>query len=62
MRKLRREDLQVLDDFLARLPGEDAMLLSKLDGYLAGIIVCPRFDPAKRVAAGDLGNGRSGLR
>jgi uncharacterized protein len=41
MRKLRREDLQVLDDFLAGLPGDDAMLLSKLDGYLAGIVVCP---------------------
>lgn len=41
MRKLRREDLQVLDDFLAGLASDDAMLLSKVDGYLAGIVVCP---------------------
>ena len=34
--------LRRLDDALAALPAEsDAMLLSDLDGYLAGVIVCP---------------------
>jgi len=40
MRKLTAEDLQRLEDFLLSLD-EDAMLLSKLDGFLAGIVVCP---------------------
>lgn len=36
-RKLRR-----LDDFLlSEAVGDDAMLLSELDGFLAGLIVCP---------------------
>lgn len=36
-KKLRR-----LDDFLCRLElDDDAMLLSELDGFLAGIVVCP---------------------
>ena len=34
--------LRRLDDALAALPAEsDAMLLSELDGYLAGVVVCP---------------------
>jgi len=34
--------LQKLDDFLSRLELDDeAMLLSELDGFLAGIVVCP---------------------
>ncbi|GAB5508207.1 MAG: YecA family protein [Rhizobiaceae bacterium] len=35
-------DLQKLDTALAALPAEsDAMLLSELDGLLAGVVVCP---------------------
>jgi len=31
-----------LDDFLlSEAAGEDAMLLAELDGFLAGVIVCP---------------------
>ncbi|WP_413207739.1 UPF0149 family protein [Rhodospirillum sp. A1_3_36] len=38
------KDLQLLDDFLlSEAVHEDAMLLSELDGYLAGIIVCPEM-------------------
>ena len=33
--------LQQLDEFLLKEAGEDAMLLSELDGFLAGLIVCP---------------------
>ena len=34
--------LQKLDDFLlSEAVGDDAMLLSELDGFLAGVIVCP---------------------
>lgn len=40
MRKLTETDLAQLDDFLLGL-GEDAMLLSELDGFLAGIVICP---------------------
>ncbi len=32
--------LKQLEEHLAALP-EDAMLLSELDGYLAGVLVCP---------------------
>ena len=36
--------LRRLDNALADLPAEsDAMLLSELDGYLAGVIVCPEL-------------------
>lgn len=36
------EKLQKLDDFLSsEAVHEDAMLLSELDGFLAGLIVCP---------------------
>lgn len=39
--KLSRK-LQRLDDFLlSEAVGDDAMLLSELDGFLAGLIVCP---------------------
>lgn len=38
--------LRRLDDFLCRLDLDDeAMLLSELDGFLAGIIVCPELIP-----------------
>ena len=33
--------LKQLEEALAALPEDDAMLLSELDGYLAGILVCP---------------------
>src|SRR4051812_24254078 len=35
-----KPDLRQLEEHLAALP-EDAMLLSELDGYLAGVLVCP---------------------
>jgi uncharacterized protein len=44
MRKLTDGDLERLDAFLRRLD-DDAMLLSELDGYLAGVIVCPDLIP-----------------
>lgn len=38
--------LRRIDNALADLPAEsDAMLLSELDGYLAGVIVCPDLIP-----------------
>ncbi len=40
MRKLTEADLRELDDFFLGLD-EDAMLLSELDGFLAGIVICP---------------------
>lgn len=37
-------DLQRLDDFLlSEAAGDDAMLLSELDGFLAGLIVSPEM-------------------
>lgn len=42
MRSLTEADLDRLDLYLSEL-GDDAMLLSELDGYLAGIIVCPEM-------------------
>ena len=36
--------LKQLDDRLAALPDScDAMMLSELDGYLAGVLVCPEM-------------------
>jgi hypothetical protein len=35
-----RPHLKMLEEHLAAL-SEDAMLLSELDGYLAGVLVCP---------------------
>ena len=36
------KSLQRLDDFLlSQAVGDDAMLLSELDGFLAGLIICP---------------------
>jgi len=40
MRKLTEAGLKELDSFLLGLD-EDAMLLSELDGFLAGIVICP---------------------
>lgn len=40
MRTLAETDLERLDLFLCGL-ADDAMLLSELDGYLAGVVVCP---------------------
>ena len=38
------EKLQRLDDFLCgEALGDDAMMLSELDGFLAGLIVCPEM-------------------
>ena len=38
------KSLQRLDDFLCgETVGDDAMLLSELDGFLAGLIVCPEM-------------------
>lgn len=42
MRSLTEADLDRLDLYLSEL-GDDAMLLSELDGYLAGVIVCPEM-------------------
>jgi uncharacterized protein len=42
MRTLAKADLERLDVFLCGLP-DDAMLLSELDGYLAGVLVCPEL-------------------
>lgn len=44
MRELSLNDLDRLQAFLVSL-GEGAMLLEELDGYLAGIIVCPEMIP-----------------
>ena len=41
MRKLTAPDLERLDTFLCGLESDDAMLLSELDGFLSGIVVCP---------------------
>jgi uncharacterized protein len=39
-------ELQRLDDFLCRdVVDDEAMLLSELDGFLAGVIVCPDLIP-----------------
>jgi uncharacterized protein len=40
MRTLTARDLDRLEEFLCGL-GEDSMLLSELDGFLAGVVVCP---------------------
>ena len=42
MRKSTTKDLDRLDDFLCGLD-DDAMLLSTLDGFLSGIVVCPEL-------------------
>jgi uncharacterized protein len=42
MRSLTDADLDRLHLYLSEL-GDDAMLLSELDGYLAGVIVCPEM-------------------
>jgi uncharacterized protein len=42
MRALTETDLDRLELYLDEL-GDDAMLLSELDGYLAGVIVCPEM-------------------
>lgn len=42
MQALSDADLQRLDLYLCGL-GDDAMMLSELDGYLAGVIVCPEM-------------------
>ena len=41
MRKLTAPDLERLDRFLCGLESDDAMLLSALDGFLSGVVVCP---------------------
>lgn len=40
MRKMTPADIESLEDFLLGLD-EDAMLISGLDGFMAGIVVCP---------------------
>lgn len=40
MRKLKAGDLERLDTFLASLDSDEAMLLSALDGFLSGVVVC----------------------
>ena len=42
MRALTEADLDRLELYLSELD-DDAMLLSELDGYLAGVIVCPEM-------------------
>jgi uncharacterized protein len=44
MQALTEADVQRLSLYLCEL-GDDAMLLSELDGYLAGVIVCPEMIP-----------------
>jgi uncharacterized protein len=44
MRTLTDAELERLKTFLLGL-GEDAMMLSELDGFLAGIVVCPEMIP-----------------
>lgn len=41
MRRLTQQDLEQLEAFLAQLDGDEAMLLSELDGFLAGLVVSP---------------------
>ena len=43
MRKLTEADLQRLDYLLACQEDEDVMMVSGLDGYLTGILVCPEL-------------------
>lgn len=45
MRALTDADLDRLDLFLCRQDDEDVMLLSELDGYLTGVLVCPDLIP-----------------
>lgn len=42
MRRLTTRDLKRLDAFLCNL-ADDAMLLSTLDGFLSGVVVCPEL-------------------
>lgn len=44
MRRITAQDRQWLEDFLLSL-GNEAMLLKGLDGFLAGIVVCPDLIP-----------------
>ncbi|MBX9741283.1 MAG: UPF0149 family protein [Beijerinckiaceae bacterium] len=43
MRKLKAGDLERLDSFLCSLDSDEAMLLSALDGFLSGVVVCPNL-------------------
>ena len=44
MQALSEADVQRLSLYLCGL-GDDAMMLSELDGYLAGVVVCPEMIP-----------------
>jgi uncharacterized protein len=48
--------LKQLDEELLAL-GEETMLLEELDGFIAGLLVCPRPDQAWRVASNHLESG-----
>jgi uncharacterized protein len=43
VRRLTGADFERLDRFLLNLDDADAMLLSTLDGFLSGIVVCPEL-------------------
>jgi len=43
MPKLTEQELDRLDDFLCRIDNDEALLLSGLDGLLAGVVVCPEL-------------------
>jgi uncharacterized protein len=43
MRKMSQDDLERLDRCLCGQESDEIMLLSELDGYLAGVVVCPEL-------------------
>ncbi len=43
MRKLTDDDLERLDLFLVHQDDDDVMMLSELEGYLTGVMVCPEL-------------------
>lgn len=45
MRTLTDAELERLDLFLCRQDDDDVMMLSELDGYLTGVLVCPELIP-----------------
>ena len=47
-----------LDGALADLPVEEPMLLTELDGFLTGLVVCPEAYSTGRVDDGRMGRGR----
>jgi uncharacterized protein len=43
MRRLAAHEFERLDAFLLNLEEDDAMMLSTLDGFLSGVVVCPEL-------------------